>query len=562
MIRNIAKMFIRIVCYIILAFFVIIQLVACSAPPEKGRQAKPIAPAAAAKYYDEDAEDLPPSYPTKSLPNGNMWDEFGDHLSLKTNPNNGSVRANIRWFQRHQDYLNHSIARGAPYLYHIYQQTCKLGLPAELALIPLNESAYNPFLYSRTGATGLWQMMPGTASGFGLRINWWYDGRRDVVASTKAALKYLTYLHYFFDDWLLAIAAYNCGEGRVQAEILRNQRRGLPTDFWSLNLPKQTKDYVPKLLALAAVVKNPGNYNVSLVGVNNGNYFDQIDVGSQIDLNQAAKLADVTPKTLRMLNPGYRRWAIDPDGPYTLVLPQEKIELFQKNLTALPEDQRVTWQQHTVASGENLQSIATKYHIDVTSLRKINELSSNHAKPGQELLIPNGHHDDSEVTMGVHNASVAEEKIPGPKQVVHTVAEGETLRDVARKYGVKPQAVAYWNQLDSNSTVEADDELVIWKDPSSASSKPVKIRVFSYRVRSGDTLFGVAKRYHVPAAKLASINHIKHNAIHPGQVLKIPGKSKHKTAAHGKTYNKKTVKNQPHSKKHKKKSGQTSSAKF
>lgn len=483
----------------------------------------------------DEEDDLPADYPTKALSDGDLWNDFRDNLGLDADTHNRETQAQVRWFQNHQGYLNHTIENGAPYLYAIYQETRKLHLPAELALIPINESAYNPFLYSRTGATGLWQMMPGTASGFGLRINWWYDGRRDVVASTKAALKYITYLHYFFNDWLLAIAAYDAGEGRVQAAILYNQRHNLPTDFWSLPLPKETRAYVPRLLALAEIIKNSDHYGVDLLAVNNAPYFEDIDVGSQLDLTQAAKLAGISSTMLRKLNPGYRRWALDPDGPYHLLIPKNNVSVFKERLAALPDSDRVLWQKHIVAKGESLKSIAQKYHFDLATLRQVNELSSGRVHIGQEIIIPYNHHDDAEVTGGIHNASVAEEKIPGPKQVVHTVQPGETLNSVARKYGVKPHQVAYWNQLDANNTVAEDDELVIWQDASSATHKSVKIHVFSYRVKANDTLFSVAKRYHVSVSKLASINHLQQHTLHAGQILKIPKgqKSSGKTARRG-----------------------------
>jgi membrane-bound lytic murein transglycosylase D len=412
--------------------------------------------------------------PYVAVPDGNLWDDFQGSLGLAVDLDRPEIRSQIRWFQYHQEYLNRALARGTPYLYFMYQETQKLRLPAELTLVPLNESAYNPFLFSRAGATGLWQMMPGTGSGFGLKINWWYDGRRDVVASTQAALKYLTYLHYFFDDWLLAIAAYDAGEGTVQAAILRNQRAHLPTDFWSLRLPKETRAYVPKLLALAAIFKDPEGYGVKLLPVNNAPYFEQVAVESQIDLAQAAKLAGVTTAVIQTLNPGCRRYALDPDGPLNLLVPAATADTFKQRLAELPVNERV--------------------------------LAKHHRPTSRELANSN------ELTAGVRNASVGEERIPGPKQVIHTVRAGETLHSVAKKYGVKAHEVAYWNQISTNDSVTANDELVIWKKQKLHSKKHGK--------RHHKKLHSRQKHQSkLHSGKIA----VKHKVVHKG-----------KTTSHGK----------------------------
>ncbi|MCL5261530.1 MAG: LysM peptidoglycan-binding domain-containing protein [Gammaproteobacteria bacterium] len=512
---------------------ILINLVACSTTSINA-----VYNSSSNSRYDQE-NDLPANYPTKSLPDGNLWSDLRGSFDLPVDTDSRAIQAQIRWFRAHQGYLNYVIERGAPYIYYILQETQRRHLPAELVLLPIIESAYNPFLYSKAGATGLWQMMPGTASGFGLKINWWYDGRRDIVASTNAALKYITYLHYFFNnDWLSAIAAYNAGEGKVQSAILHNQRNNLPTDFWSLPLPEETRAYVPKLLALAAIVKNPSRYGVNLIPVNNGQYLEEIDVGSQIDLNQAAKLAGVEVKTMRMLNPGFRRWASDPDGPYKLLVPKDNLDTFKKMLAETPPEKRVSWRKHMVGKKESLVSIAKKYHIDISTLRKINELKSNHVRYQQELLIPASLH--IEENSDTDTAKIAEERLPGPRQVVHTVKPGETVNSIAKEYNVKSNEVEYWNQLNETSDVVPDDELVIWQ--TGAGGKKVAIKAFAYRVKPKDTIYSLAKRFHTKVGTIMVINGMQRKSLRVGQVLKIPGRSKKysshyraKSKAHSKT---------------------------
>ena len=283
---------------------------------------------------------LPTDYPTKQLPDGDMWKEFRDDLQLPVDPNNPLVKAQIRWYQKNQGFLNRSIVRGAPYLFYIYQQTKKNHLPAELALIPIGESGFNPLNRSNKGAVGLWQFMPGTAATYGLRMNKYYDGRKDLITSTDAALKYFTYLYYYFDNnWLLAIAAYDTGEGNVQKAILRNQRTGASTNFWSLNLHRETREYIPKLLALSAIIKNPNKYGIHLVAINNAPYCEQVSDGQQITLKQAAKFANYNPEIIRNLNSQYLRVVTEPNGPHFLLIPKAKVSLFKKKLTSGDEEE-------------------------------------------------------------------------------------------------------------------------------------------------------------------------------------------------------------------------------
>lgn len=266
-----------------------------------------------------------------------LWHDLRKQFRLSVNTNNPRIKAQLKWYSRHPKYLLYMMNKAAPYLYYIERKINTRDLPGELALVPMIESEYDPFSYSRAGASGLWQLMPETGSGFGLKQNWWYDGRRDIYASTDAALDYLTHLHQFFNnDWLLAIGAYDCGEGKIQRAMTSNTDRSLPTDFWSLSLPLETTLYVPRLLALSVIVKNPERFGITLPNIVNRPYFDRIDVGTQIDLTKAAKLAGIDLAEMYKLNPGFDHWATDPKGPHLLVLPIDKIDQFKQNLAVAP----------------------------------------------------------------------------------------------------------------------------------------------------------------------------------------------------------------------------------
>jgi hypothetical protein len=244
-----------------------------------------------------------------------------------------SVNTEIHWFQQHQDYITELTHNAQPYIYYVYQQLRKRHMPAELALLPMVESSYVPFQSSHVGATGLWQMMPDTASGLGLKA-WGADGRRNVIASTNAALVYLAYLHRLFGSWPLALAAYNAGEGTVQHAIEQNIKHHLPTNFWSLHLPKETEEYVPKLLALAAIVEDPQRYNVHLEPVANKAFFGAVKVDKKINLDDVAKMSGTDTNTIHKLNPGIKSTEapISTKKSEYLLVPIDKVPVLQANL--------------------------------------------------------------------------------------------------------------------------------------------------------------------------------------------------------------------------------------
>ncbi len=444
----------------------------------------------------------------------NLWVSMRAHFNL-SGTSNASVEKKIDWYANRQHYLNQLAENAKPYIYYIYQQTQKRNMPAELALLPMVESNYNPFSFSRQGATGIWQMMPGTAAGYGVKINWWFDGRRNIVQSTKAALDHLAYLHDYFGNWLLAIAAYDSGQGTVQAAINYNRKHHKPTDFWSLPLPAETKNYVPKLLALANIIQHPAKYHLSVLPIPNQSYFSIVHLHKQMNINRIAKMANISIKEIRKLNPGFRRFATIPKGSYTLLLPRKKADTFKLKLAANTHHP-IQWTHHVVQHSESLSTIAHRYHTNVKTLKHINHLPSNIIHVRQSLLVPHSRHVHLSKTAIASEKRIAEDKLPGPKRYVHTVKKRETLWTVAKLYHVTPAQIRYWNKLTYRAKVYPAQQVVIWKRPPRH-----KWKTYHYKIRKGDNLGVIAARFHT------SIRHIKHenrlasDNVRIGQRLRI-----------------------------------------
>lgn len=305
-----------------------------------------------------------------------LWARLRSGLSLPGR-DHPRVFREIERYAGEQNYLNKVTARARPFLYYVLQEVEKRGLPGEIALLPVVESTYSPHAESPKQAAGIWQIIPATGRQLGLKQTFWYDGRRDIMASTKAALDYLERLNKDFGgDWLLTFAAYNGGEGMVQRAIARNLEAGKPTDFWSLDLPRETETYVPRLLAVTAVIAAPELFGVNLNSIPNQRYLTQVKLGSQINLDTAARLAGMSRAELSRLNPGYVRDATGPHGPYHLLLPVHKVKVFNNKLaqqrtadTAAPTGQRA---YYTVRAGDTLTDIAARFRVSVNDLRAWN----------------------------------------------------------------------------------------------------------------------------------------------------------------------------------------------
>src|SRR5690606_28743990 len=321
----------------------------------------------------------PPTLPAPS----DLFERIRDGFALE-DVDDPSIDKEQSWFARHAAYLDRTFKRGERYLYHIVNEIEARDMPMELALLPVVESAFDPVAYSRARASGLWQFIPATGRRYGLKQNWYYDGRRDVIAATRAALDYLQFLHDEFEgDWLLAVAAYNCGEMNVARAIQRNRASGKPTDFFSLKLPRETRAYVPKLLAMRRIVADPAAHGLEFAPIPNEAYFAKVDVGGQIDLNVAAELAGLPKEELIALNPAFNHWVTDPDGPHHLLVPTTHAARFAEAVAALPPEERVRVVYHRVRPGDTLSAIASKYGVSVDALRATNKLRGSLIYPGQ-----------------------------------------------------------------------------------------------------------------------------------------------------------------------------------
>jgi membrane-bound lytic murein transglycosylase D len=344
----------------------------------------------------------------------------------------------------------------------------KRGMPMEIALLPAIESTYQPHAYSRARAVGLWQFIPSTGRLYGLKANWWYDGRRDVMASTQAALDYLEKLSKDFNgDWQLALAAYNCGEGKVARLIAHNRRKGLSTAYQDLPLPRETKNYVPKLMAMVNIITNPEKYGLKISPIPNEPYFTQIDIGSQVDLGVIAKLVDLPVADLYQINPEYVRWITDPNGPHQLLVPADKKDALLEGLSTLPDDERVQWLHHEVRRGDTISQIARRYGVTIEAIKTSNRLNTTLMRVGQDLLIPVSH---SKVASAAPIPSAPRKRIDngpnGQVRVTYRVRSGDTLWSIARRYRVYVHQLRQWNLLDVGQILHLGQKIQVWTNPS------------------------------------------------------------------------------------------------
>ena len=380
------------------------------------------------------------------------------------------VDQELKWFVNNPEYMQRMMERARLYLYYIADEVQKRKMPMEIALLPAIESAYKPHAYSRARAVGLWQFIPSTGRLYGLKANWWYDGRRDVQASTQAALDYLEKLHDDFDgDWQLALAAYNAGEGKVARMMEYNRRHGRPTDYEYLKLRRETRHYVPKLMAMARIVADPAKYGVQLADIPNEPYFARVDTDSQVDLGVVAKLVDVPVDDLHDINPGYKRWATDPNGPHHLLVPVDKKEALIEGLNNLPESDRVQWRHHKVRRGDTLSQISRHYGIAVKVLKTANNLHSSMLHIGQDLLIPISARPLSPAVVRTAYRS-SSRAAHGGEPVIHRVRRGETLWSIARRYGVLVRQITKWNFIHANDVLRLGQRLKIWTNDGPTAS--------------------------------------------------------------------------------------------
>lgn len=463
----------------------------------------------------------------------NLWNRIRAGYALNDQAKKHSkVAIHERWYTKHPKYIERTFERARPFLFEIVEQLEDNNIPLEVALLPVVESAFQPFAYSHGRAAGIWQFIPGTAKQYGLKIDWWYDERRDVMASTKAAVTYLSYLNKRFKgDWLLALAAYNSGEGTVERAIRKNKRKNKPTDFWNLSLPKETRGYVPRLLAISNIVENPEHFDVHLNPIANITYIGQVDSGSQIDIALAAELADMTIDEIYNLNPAINRWTTPPNGPHTFFLPTDKVTTFNENLAKLPQEKRVTWARHKVKSGETLSHIAKRYRTTTSVLAQVNNLKGSLIRANQHLIIPVAQRSANSYRLSADQRLSKTKNTPrkGRSKITHTVRKGDTFWDIARKYKVGVTSLSSWNGMAPKDTLRIGQKLVIWQKQASSSyttlrtAKTAKTQRIVYTVRRGDSLSRIAASFNVSVAKIEQWNNKlkSQKYLKPGQVLTL-----------------------------------------
>ena len=474
---------------------------------------------------DDDATD------NNVADNNNIWQRIRAGYALPEK-DKGRTLAEINWYARHQAYIDRTVDRARPYLYLIVNEVESRGMPTEISLLPVVESAFQPFAYSHGRAAGIWQFIPSTGRIYGLKQDWWYDGRRDIMSSTKAALKYLSTLQQEFDgDWLLALAAYNSGQGTVKKAIAYNRRRGRATDFWSLKLPRETRGYVPKLLAVSAIIKNPEQYGIELKPIPDEPYLASVDTDSQIDLALAAELAGIPLQDLYRYNPAFNRWATSPDGPHHLLVPTTVAAQFEDQLNQLPDSKRIKWARHKIRNGETLSEIAEHYHTTTHVLRQVNNIRGTMIRAGHNLIIPVSTRNLKSYSLSASQRAYTTRNTPHRgEKLVHRVRRGETLWDLSRRYNISVRQLAEWNSMAPRDVLREGQKLVIWHNTGSMA-RPLNVselvsnnalQKIQYIVRRGDSLSRISQKFNVKVSQLRSWNSLPVGKyLQPGQRLTL-----------------------------------------
>lgn len=393
-----------------------------------------------------------------------MWNFIGDELKMQI-PDNARVREQQKRYLKQKSYLHDVTLRAEPYMYWIVEQIKQRKMPMELVLLPIVESAFDPKATSASNAAGLWQIVPQTGKNYGLKQSQWYDGRRDVVASTTVALDMMQRLNRMFDgDWLLTIAAYNSGEGRIMQAIKRNKAKGRPTDFWSLALPRETTIYVPKMLALSNLIKNSKQFGIALPKSNAQRALARVEVGQQMGLTQAAEMSGLSLTKLKSFNTGYKRNVTAPNGPHYIMLPkahasQLRTSLAEGDIAAVQStqlaDNNLGSGSYEVRAGDTLSGIAKRLNVKTADLQKWNNLrSARSLKVGQTLKVGSG-------SMQIANNN----------SITYQVRKGDSLASIARSHGVDIKDVMRWNDaLDNANNLQPGLKLTLFVNGKSTDS--------------------------------------------------------------------------------------------
>ena len=459
-----------------------------------------------------------------------LWKVIANQQEIRVD-DNSRVQSHINWITQRPDYLASISKRAQPFLYLVVSEVENERLPIEIALLPIVESDYYPFSYSHGTATGIWQFIPSTGRMYGLEEDWWHEDRRDVLASTKAALHYLKDLNQMFEgDWLLSIAAYNAGPGRVQRAIDKNIKQGKKTDYWSLDLPKETEKYVPKLLAIAKVLKDPARYNQKLLSIENKPYLEPIKLESQFDLALIAQWTNLSIDEIYSFNPGLKRWATPEALPYTILLPIDVVGDFKEVLSNQKNRPKLSWTRYKVKEGDSLGVIAQNFNTTIHQIQSVNEIKGNLIRANSYLIVPLARENEDYYSLSDDqreksrlNASKNSEKL------IYKVVSGDSLWKISQDFSVTVNELVRWNKIVPTAPLSIGKELVILIDDKE-KTELAKIthtgidinRNIVYTVKSGDNLSLIAQRYKVKVSQIRDWNDLNEKDIlQPGDKLTI-----------------------------------------
>lgn len=377
----------------------------------------------------------------RTVPPDDLWQRVRQGFGMP-DLDSPLVTEKTAWYAARPDLLTRTLLRASKYLYHIVDELERRGMPTEIALLPMVESSFDPMAYSRSHASGLWQFIPTTGKRYSLEQSWWYDGRRDIVASTNAALDYLSDIYEMHGDWHLALASYNWGEGAVARAISKNKAENLPTDYLSLTMPEETQHYVPKLQALKNIISNPGPFGIVLDPIPNRPYFATIARSTDIDIQLAARLAEMPTEDFIALNPGFNRPLLPAGINGRIVLPADRVDVFHANLLKHDGETVVHWQVYHPKRGESLDTVAAKFKVPVARLKEVNGLHRRARDAPSLLVVP------------MNGAVLDPEKLPimyAPPLPsayagrVHVVRKGDSLWGIARRYDLTVKDLRRWN---------------------------------------------------------------------------------------------------------------------
>ncbi len=471
--------------------------------------------------------------PLDPVPPSDLFDRMRSGFQLDHRLDHPRVKSQAAWFKRNPAYLDRVFKRSAPYLHHIVESVETANLPLEIALLPLVESAFDPFAYSHGRASGLWQFIPGTARLYNLKIDWWFDGRRDVVYSTDAAIRYLTELNdQFSGNWPLALAAYNSGIGNVRKAIRRQSRMPDRATFWDLDLPRETEAYVPKLLAISALVQDPAAFDYELPTIPDEPVFTEVATVHQIDLELAARLAGISVEALYQFNPGLNQWATHPEGPHRLVLPLQVANDFEDQLIALDDSMRVRWERYVIKQGDTLSHIATTFGVSTNVLMQQNDLTNHKIRAGQTLLIPRpiGHQSSLSAPGRLNAKQQRLAQDPNRLAIDYLVQSGDSLWKIAKEHGTSVRQIARWNQIGEKTPLQVGQRIKLYPKKKEATmdlarlpDRPSVERTITYSVKRGDSFGRIASRFQVSIADLKAWNPDLANAkyLQPGDRVRV-----------------------------------------